>query len=138
MARPIATGEPEMTRRRRNDAFTLIELLVVLAIVATLLSIVAPRYIHQADRAREAALKENLSVLRRALDEYYSDTGKYPDKLSELPERRYLRSLPLDPVTNRSDTWIPVLGKDEDEKTVVDVKSGARGEAQDGSEYSAW
>ncbi|WP_287183023.1 prepilin-type N-terminal cleavage/methylation domain-containing protein [Paraburkholderia sp.] len=122
----------------QNRGFTLIELLVVLAIVATLLSIVAPRYVHQADRAKEAALKENLSVLRRALDEYYSDTGKYPEKLSALIERHYLRALPLDPVTNRADSWVPVPGTDEDDKTLVDVKSGARGKALDGTEYSAW
>ncbi|TAL99211.1 MAG: prepilin-type N-terminal cleavage/methylation domain-containing protein [Paraburkholderia sp.] len=127
-----------MTVQTQNRGFTLIELLVVLAIVATLLSIVAPRYVHQADRAKEAALKENLSVLRRALDEYYSDTGKYPEKLSALIERHYLRALPLDPVTNRADSWVPVPGTDEDDKTLVDVKSGARGKALDGTEYSAW
>ncbi len=128
----------KVTVQTQNRGFTLIELLVVLAIVATLLSIVAPRYVHQADRAKEAALKENLSVLRRALDEYYSDTGKYPEKLSALIERHYLRALPLDPVTNRADSWVPVPGTDEDDKTLVDVKSGARGKALDGTEYSAW
>ncbi|MET3228360.1 UNVERIFIED_ORG: type II secretion system protein G [Burkholderia sp. 1263] len=124
--------------RLRTRGFTLIELLVVLAIVATLLSIVAPRYVHQTDRAKEAALKANLAVLRRALDEYYSDTGKYPEKLSALTERHYLRALPLDPVSNRSDSWVPVPGADEDDKTIVDVKSGARGHALDGTEYNAW
>lgn len=128
----------KVTVQTQNRGFTLIELLVVLAIVATLLSIVAPRYVHQADRAKEAALKENLSVLRRALDEYYSDSGKYPEKLSALIERHYLRALPLDPVTNRADSWVPVPGTDEDDKTLVDVKSGARGKALDGTEYSSW
>ena len=118
--------------------FTLIELLVVLAIIATLLSIVAPRYIHQTDRAKEAALRENLSVMRRALDEYYGDTGQYPDKLTVLTEQHYLRAFPLDPVTNRADTWVPVTGTDNDEKTIVDVKSGAMGKALDGTDYSTW
>lgn len=127
-----------MIFKLRNRGFTLIELLVVLAIVATLLSIVAPRYVHQADRAKEAALKENLSVLRRALDQYYSDTGSYPEKLSLLTERQYLRALPLDPVANRSDSWTPVPGTDEDDKTIVDVKSGAPGKALDGTEYNSW
>lgn len=121
-----------------HRGFTLIELLVVLAIVATLLSIVAPRYVHQTDRAKEAALKANLAVLRRALDEYYSDSGRYPDKLMVLTDRRYLRSLPVDPITNRSDSWIPVEGTGEDEKTIVDVKSGAKGHALDGTQYSSW
>lgn len=127
-----------MTLQQQNRGFTLIELLVVLAIVATLLSIVAPRYVHQTDRAKEAALKANLSVLRRALDEHYSDTGKYPENLPALTGRGYLRALPMDPVTNRSDSWVPVLGADEDDKTVVDVKSGARGKALDGTEYDSW
>jgi len=127
-----------MTLKLRSRGFTLIELLVVLAIVATLLSIVAPRYVHRADRAKEAVLKENLSVLRRALDQYYSDTGAYPEKLSALTERQYLRALPLDPVTNRSDSWTPVPGIDEDDKTIVDVKSGALGKALDGTEYNSW
>jgi general secretion pathway protein G len=135
---PIGTGSAWMRARVKSRAFTLIELLVVLAIIATLLSIVAPRYVHQTDRAKEAALKENLAVLRRGLDEYYGDTGRYPEKLSELSEHHYLRALPLDPVTNRSDTWVPVLGTDEDEKAVVDVKSGAHGKGLDGSEYSTW
>jgi general secretion pathway protein G len=138
MASLIGNGEEKMILLRRNRGFTLIELLVVLAIIATLLSIVAPRYVHQADRAKEAVLKENLSVLRRALDQYYNDTGKYPEKLSALTEQQYLRALPLDPVTNHSDSWAPVLGTDEDDKTIVDVKSGAPGKALDGTEYNSW
>jgi general secretion pathway protein G len=125
---------PSLTQR----GFTLIELLVVLAIVATLLSIVAPRYVHQTDRAKEAALKANLSVLRRALDEYCGDTGRYPDELAQLTERHYLRSLPADPITNRADSWVPIEGTDGDEKTIVDVKSGAIGKALDGTEYRSW
>ncbi|WP_322026524.1 type II secretion system protein [Burkholderia sp. BCC1977] len=127
-----------MTQTKSSRGFTLIELLVVLAIIATLLSIVAPRYIHQTDRAKEAALKENLSVMRRALDEYCSDTGRYPEKLTELTEQRYLRALPLDPVTNRPDSWVPILGTDENAATVVDVKSGATGNALDGTPYATW
>lgn len=134
----IDNGEMKMALQKQNRGFTLIELLVVLAIVATLLSIVAPRYVHQTDRAKEAALKANLSVLRRAMDEYYSDIGKYPENLSALTERGYLRALPTDPVTNRSDSWVPVPGTDEDDKTVVDVRSGARGKALDGTEYGSW
>ena len=127
-----------MTCRSRRQAFTLIELLVVLAILATLLSIVAPRYVHQTDRAKEAALKANLVVLRRALDEYYGDTGRYPDELAALTEHRYLRALPVDPITNRSDSWVPIEGTEDDAKTIVDVKSGAKGKALDGTEYSSW
>lgn len=131
-------AKKKLISRTTQRGFTLIELLVVLAIVATLLSIVAPRYVHQTDRAKEAALKANLAVLRRALDDYYGDTGRYPEKLVALTESHYLRTLPLDPVTNRSDSWIPVEGTDEDQKTIIDVKSGAKGNALDGTPYSSW
>jgi general secretion pathway protein G len=127
-----------MDYQKTHRGFTLIELLVVLAIIATLLSIVAPRYVHQTDRAREAALKANLVTLRRALDDYYSDNSQYPDTLGALAEHHYLRTLPVDPMTGRSDTWIAVEGSGEDEKTIVDVKSGAKGTAMNGTEYSSW
>ncbi|MEM5373100.1 prepilin-type N-terminal cleavage/methylation domain-containing protein [Paraburkholderia azotifigens] len=135
---PIKSGKTRPGIFTRIRAFTLIELLVVLAIIATLLSIVAPRYVHQTDRAKEAVLRENLSALRRSLDNYYSDTGKYPEKLSQLIERHYLRTLPLDPVTNRSDGWIPIMGTAEDDSTIVDIKSSAEGKASDGTEYRSW
>ena len=78
--------------------FTLIELLVVLAIVATLLSLVAPHYLGSVDRAKEVVLKENLATLRSTIDKYYADTGRYPETLQELVQQRYLRAVPEDPV----------------------------------------
>jgi general secretion pathway protein G len=140
----VNTGSPLPGRGNRETVVTLcvhpmyMPITVVLAIVATLLSIVAPCYVHQTDRAKEATLKANPSVLRRALDEYYSDTGHYPEKLSALTEGHYLRALPMDPVTNRADSWVPVPGTDEDDKAIVDVRSGARGNALDGTKYSSW
>ena len=68
----------------RRRGFTLIELLVVMAIIATLLSIVAPRYFTHLDRAREAALRETLVVVRDAIDKFHGDTGRYPESLEEL------------------------------------------------------
>lgn len=123
---------------RRHRGFTLIELLVVLAIVATLLSIIAPRFLHQTDKAKEAALKENLTTLRVSIDRYYADYGQYPEKLSLLVEKRYLRQLPLDPMTNHRDSW-QISTIDEEGKTVIyDVKSGAVGVGLDGSQYDSW
>ena len=123
---------------KRQRGFTLIELLVVLAIVAMLLSIVTPRYIHQADRAKEAALKENLTSLRVSIDKYYADKGHYPAQLSDLVQERYLRQLPLDPVTNQTSSWQPVLIDDGDKKVVYDIKSGASGKGLDGTPYNSW
>lgn len=118
--------------------FTLIELLVVMAVVALLLSIVAPRYLTQADRAREAVLRENLAGVRLAIDQFHADRGGYPGSLQELVDQRYLRKIPVDPMTNQSATWQPVTQEEEGRPVVYDVKSGAPGMAMDGSAYASW
>lgn len=123
---------------RKARGFTMVELLVVLAVVALLLSLVAPRYIKQSDRAREAVLRENLSALRLTLDQYYGDRGHYPQQLEELVQARYLRSLPLDPMTNQPNSWQPVMREEEGRQVIYDVKSGAAGAGMDGSAYSTW
>jgi len=124
---------------RRARAFTLIELLVVMAIVSALLTIVAPRYLRQADRAKEAALRENLGAMRLALDQFSSDRGSYPERLDELVAQRYLRAMPLDPVTERRDSWVPLLRDEEGGRKVIhDVHSGAPGNAADGTPFRAW
>ncbi|MFZ5510316.1 MAG: type II secretion system protein [Pseudomonadota bacterium] len=115
--------------------FTLIELLVVLAIIATLLSIAAPRYFQHVERAKEAALKESLHVMRDAIDKYRADTGKYPATLEELVEKRYLRKVPIDPVTDSASQWEIVPPPDEGAGGVYDVRSGAEGQGVDGTPY---
>jgi general secretion pathway protein G len=124
-----------MNRRR---GFTLIELLVVLAIVATLLTLAVPRYYSSLDKSKEAVLKENLYQLRDAIGKYYADRGKYPESLQALATDKYLRSVPLDPVTDSATTWIVVVPEDPQKGGVYDVKSGAPGKALDGSEFSTW
>lgn len=119
----------------RQKAFTLIELLVVLAVIATLLTLVAPSYFKNVDRAREVALRENLATLRDALDKYYADAGKYPDALEDLVSRKYLRTVPLDPLTESTRTWIVVPPLDQRKGVISDVKSGAAGKSIDGTPY---
>ena len=97
-----------MNARRRRTGFTLIELLVVMAIVATLLAIAAPRYFDHLDRAREASVRQSLAVMRDAIDKFKGDTGSYPRNLEELAEKRYLRAIPVDPLTDSAQTWIEV------------------------------
>ena len=118
---------------RPQRGFTLIELMVVMTIIALLLSIAAPRYFNHLDRAREAALRETLVVMRDTIDKFHGDTGRYPSDLDELVSRRYLARLPVDPVSERSDTWITVPLADE--PGVWDVHSGAGGEGQP---YADW
>jgi general secretion pathway protein G len=122
--------------RLRTQAFTLIELLVVLAIVATLLSLVSPRYFKSIDRAKEAALKENLFTLRDALDKYHEDKGRYPNALEELVSERYLRKVPVDPITESSSSWIPVPPADATKGGIFNVKSGAEGAAATGIPFA--
>jgi general secretion pathway protein G len=83
----------------RTRGFTLIELLVVLAIVSTLLMLVAPRYFQSVDAAKEAVLRDNLRTTRDTIDKFHADLGRYPDSLEEMVERKYLRALPIDPIT---------------------------------------
>ena len=122
----------------KRRGFTLIELLVVLAIIATLLTIAVPRYYSSLDKSKEAVLKENLYQLRDAIGKYYADRGKYPESLQALATDKYLRSVPLDPVTDSATTWIVVAPEDPQKGGVFDVKSGAEGKAIDGSEFSTW
>jgi len=123
---------------RQIRGFTLIELLVVLAIIATLLTIAVPRYFSSVDKSKEAVLKENLYQLRDAIGKYYADRGKYPESLQALATDKYLRSVPLDPVTDSATTWIVVAPEDPQKGGVVDVRSGAQGKALDGTEFSTW
>ena len=126
-------------RRVRVAAFTLIELIVVLAIIALLVAVAVPRYFNNVERAKEAALKQNLSVMRDALDKYYGDLGVYPIALDELVSKRYLRKLPEDPLTQSSATWITVKPPGEGNRTgVYDVKSGAAGNSLDGVPFADW
>ena len=118
--------------------FTLIELLVVMAIIATLLTLAVPRYFGSVEKSKEAVLKQNLATLRDSLDKYYGDTGRYPDSLDDLVTKKYLRNIPLDPLTESASTWILVVPEDPGKGMVYDVKSGAQGKASDGTAYGDW
>lgn len=111
--------------RKRDAGFTLIEILVVMAIVATLLTIAVPRYFGQTERAKEAVLRQDLAVMRDAIDKYYGDVGAYPERLDALVSRKYLRRIPPDPITGSDDTWLTVPPEDPAQGAVFDVKSGS-------------
>jgi general secretion pathway protein G len=121
-----------------RKGFTLIELLVVLAIVATLLTLAAPRYFNSIDRAREAVLKENLFQIRDAISKYHADKGRYPESLQTLATEQYLRKVPIDPVTQSEITWVVVPMPGTETAGVFDVRSGAQGKSTDGSEFHTW
>jgi general secretion pathway protein G len=110
----------------------------VMAVIALLLSLAMPRYFSSVEKSREAVLRENLALTRGALDKYYGDNGKYPESLDQLVSGKYLRSLPLDPITDSSATWIMVPPDVPEKGGVFDLKSGATGGARDGTEYKDW
>ncbi|WP_326535534.1 type II secretion system protein [Pseudorhodoferax sp.] len=127
---------------KAHRGFTLVELLVVMAILATLLSIAAPRYFGAVERARENALRQSLAVVRDTIDKFYSDQGRYPDDLAELVRRHYLRALPVDPYTDSAESWIfvpPPAATDGRAAPgrVYDLRSGAQGQTRGGVDLSA-
>jgi general secretion pathway protein G len=128
-----------MPIRIRQRAFTLIELVVVMAIIALLVSIAAPRYFHSVERAREGVLRENLALMRDAIDKFNTDNGHYPESVAELAAKRYVRKVPDDPLTGSNTTWVIVAPPaDAGTAGVYDIKSGAEGNALDGTPYSSW
>ena len=125
-----------MTGSRRG--FTLIELLSVMAIIATLLTIAAPRYFRSLQRSREAVLQQDLVTLRESIDRFYGDSGQYPQTLAALVEKHYLRAIPVDPIARAADKWVVVNSDDPDDAGIKDVKSGAEGTGENGVPYAAW
>ena len=122
---------------KKTSGFTLVELMVVLTVIALLLSIVVPDYVGRVRRAEEAALQENLSVMRDALDKHYADAGRYPKTLDELVSKRYLRSIPNDPLTQQP-TWLVEAPTDPQKGGVYDIHSTAKGMGSNGKPYGRW
>jgi general secretion pathway protein G len=125
---------PAVPRR----GFTLIELLVVLAIVALLLTLAVPRYFPTIDKTKETILADNLRNTRDVIDQFYADRGRYPDSIEQLVEKKYLRSMPIDPITESSTTWIVIPPEDATKGNVYSIKSGAPGNDKHGKPYSDW
>jgi general secretion pathway protein G len=141
----MRNGEPRPLPRRprRETGFTLIELLVVVAIIGILASAAVGNYQRSIRKAQEAALRQNLYVMRTQINNYFSDKQKYPFSLESLVEDHYLKDVPVDPITKSRDTWITEpaeLGEEDisQEPGIADVRSGAEGQATDGTNYSEW
>lgn len=127
-----------VTGSSRWRGFTLIELLVVMSIIGLLLTLAVPRYFHTVERSRETILKHDLAVLRDAIDKYYGDLNQYPEELSALVDKRYIRAVPVDPITRSAETWTAVASDDPDHAGMRDVHSGSASKSLDGSLFSSW
>src|SRR5262245_60582748 len=127
----------------RNRGFTLIELMIVMAIIVILAGIATALYTNSMQRSKEAVLKSDLFRMRDAIDQYYADKNKYPASLDALVSEKYLRAIPVDPITNSSETWQTTMAEPEAgnalaETGIFDVKSGAEQNALDGTRYADW
>ena len=110
-----------MALARRRLGFTLIEMLVVMTIIALLLTLAVPRYFHSLDYGRANVQRQNVATLRDAIDKFYGDLGRYPDSLDELVARRYLRQVPVDPVSETA-SWVVIAPQDTTLGNVFDVQ----------------
>ncbi|MEO6982116.1 MAG: type II secretion system protein [Edaphobacter sp.] len=135
----LSPGQP----RPAEQGFTLIELMIVMTIISLLAAIAIPSYVNNIRRAKEAVLREDLHTLRTAIDSYTVDKQKAPQTLDDLVQAGYIKTMPKDPITDRTDTWIPVqedtlMSLDQTQPGIDDVHSGAQQSASDGSSYSSW
>jgi general secretion pathway protein G len=103
-----------------------------------LLAIAAPKYFGSIDKSKEVVLNQDLVMMREALDKFYGDTGRYPETLDELVTRKYLRSIPRDPMTESENSWVIVPPSNGAKGSVYDIKSGAPGNGKDGKPYAEW
>ncbi len=146
---PKVQAEPLMGQDtvigKKRPGFTLIELIIVFTLIGILVSLALPQYKYATKKAREAVLKEDLYILRKLIDQYFSDKGKYPPSLQALVDEGYLRRLPIDPFTGSDKTWEEIREElsTEDiisgrEAGVIDVRSGSKEIAIDGTPYNTW
>jgi general secretion pathway protein G len=131
--------------RAKDKGFTLIEMIIVFTLIGILVGLALPQYQSAVKKARESVLKETLFQLRKLIDQYYSDKGKYPASVQALVDENYLRKVPVDPITGKADTWLEVQEQpsaDEIEPGqvfgIVDVHSGAEGKGLDGTPFNTW
>ena len=126
-----------------QDGFTLIELIIVMTIIAILASIAIPSYMGSIKSAKEAVLKEDLHVMRNAIDSYTMDKGKAPQSLDDLVQTGYLKSIPTDPMTHSNETWVTntddtLQSIDQSEPGIDDVHSGSQENGSDNQPYTSW
>jgi general secretion pathway protein G len=118
--------------------FTLIELIIVMSIISLLLTLAAPRYFKSIERSKETVLKANLTSTRDALDKFYSDTGQYPNQLQDLVDKKYLRTLPWDPIEESSKEWLFTPPASNQKGTIYNIHSKAAGNGSNGIPYAQW
>jgi general secretion pathway protein G len=138
-----ASGQRAPGSRGGEQGFTLLELMIVMIIIGVLAAIAVPSYLASVRKAKEAVLREDLHTMRSAIDSYTVDKSKAPQSLNDLVESGYLKAIPKDPITARTDTWIAdqsdtLTSVDETQGGITDVHSGAQETSSEGTSYSTW
>jgi general secretion pathway protein G len=128
---------------RSEQGFTLVELMIVMVVIGILMAMAVPQYTNSVRNAKEAVLRDDLHVIRTAIDSYTVDQQKAPQSLDDLVQSGYLKVMPTDPFTKRSDTWVPVQSGnmstlDQTQSGIDDVHSGAQMSAANGTSYASW
>jgi general secretion pathway protein G len=129
--------------RNQSAGFTLMELMIVMAIIGILMLVAVPRFTSAIKMAKESVLKEDLHVMRAAIDSYTMDKQKAPQSLEELITDGYLKAVPVDPFTQSKDTWVTdsngaLYSVDQTESGIDDVHSGSQEQSTGGQAYSTW
>ncbi|MFP5206406.1 MAG: type II secretion system protein [Acidobacteriota bacterium] len=132
-----------MRNSRSQSGFTLIELMIVMAIIGILATLAVPSYVTAIKHAREAVLREDLHVMRQAIDSYTMDKQKAPQTLDDLVQGGYLKTIPEDPMTHSSDTWVTdqsqdLYSIDQTDPGIDNVHSGSDESGTNGEAYNTW
>jgi general secretion pathway protein G len=138
----MQTGKT-IRRRTAEQGFTLVELMIVMLIIGVLAAIAIPSYVSSLKSAKEAVLKEDLHVMRQAIDSYTMDKEKAPESLDDLVSAGYLKAIPSDPMTHSNTTWVTatddsLMSVDQTAGGIGDVHSGSGETGTDGQPYSGW
>src|SRR5215831_1401782 len=131
------------SKRRPESGFTLMELMIVMMIIGVLTTLAIPSFVSAVRAAKEAVLKEDLRVMRAAIDSYTMDKQKAPQSLDDLVQGGYLKAIPEDPMTKARDTWVTDMSDslhslDQTDPGIDDVHSGSQETGSDGQSYSTW
>ena len=140
---PTRTSDLAPRSSNREEGFTLIELLIVMFIIGVLATMAIPAFTRNVLAAKEAVLREDLAVMRTAINSYTVDKQKAPTSLEDLVSSGYLKAVPKDPITGRTDTWVvsqsdTLSSVDQTDPGIDDVHSGAQQTGTDGTGYNTW
>jgi len=121
-----------------RQGYTLIEMMIVISIISILATMALPSFQKQLVRAKETNLRRSLFIMRDTIDQYFADHGRYPGSLQDLETEKYIRQIPMDPLTGSPDTWITIPPEGFAEGNIYDVHSGSNKVSLDGTPYNEW